>query len=260
MTNYMIYKFNDFLIESNYINHISEKEFFDHLKNEFVLYPNADKIFRKVNTYNENIYKKRITNEYSDFNIVDPKTINRHSPNSKYNYINLLVSNLLSWKKYPKRNSSLICGDFNRSSRHFGSDYSNLYLVIPKKNSKIGLNGYDFWSNFEFGCLNDISVHISRLIDGKYQTSWTEFKKNINKISSKNIQNIIKKYIVTFSYDSNLSNIDNINVFFNPYNFEIQLTKWNDSFKFTKTPQECWTSSESLLIKYNKAVELKLID
>jgi len=62
-----------------------------------------------------------VNNDYDNYCIVEPDSITRRSPYSATNMYNLLFSNLPSWNDLPKRDNSLICGDFvcvnNRSRK-----------------------------------------------------------------------------------------------------------------------------------------------
>jgi hypothetical protein len=80
--------------------------------------------------------------------IVDPSTSRkeRKSPWASSNHYNLLLSNLPSWKDYPKRNMSLICTTDIEEAMSRG----NPYLVLPFNGSKIGVCPVgDIWDSFE---------------------------------------------------------------------------------------------------------------
>ena len=68
-------------------------------------------------------------------NFVVQYNTDRFSPHAKNNFYNVFFSNADSWKKYPKRNRSLVC----TTSDTYAKDYGKLYYVIPLKNTKVGI-------------------------------------------------------------------------------------------------------------------------
>jgi len=263
----MIYNFNNFLYEqqqklnSEYVKEITGKEFFNYLNpvdgnSKYTLYPGTDRIFRQVNID---------YNTYGDYNIINPKLIKRRSPNANSNYTNIIISNLPSWKKYPKRNKSLICGDFNRTHGHFDLGEENLFLVIPQNNAKIGMCSQDFWTSFnDFYSLSSLGSVISSLLSSSFDDSWIKTRNRLNKISIKKLQEQFKFNYIKFNLDENKSVIENLDEMLNPENNKFKLTKWNNNFQFDYSfydgnMQEVWTDSTSLLIRYSVAKKLGLI-
>lgn len=73
------------------------------------------------------------------------------------NWHNLIVSNLDSWRDYPRRNKSMISSGWRRASGHGGSD---MYLVIPFDTTKIGIcRGGEFWEAFNVYKSNRIYIN-----------------------------------------------------------------------------------------------------
>jgi len=260
----MIYNFNNFLYEqqqklnSEYVKEITGKEFFNYLnpsdgRAKYTLYPGADKIFRQVNID---------FNNYGDYNIINPKLIKRRSPNNMNNYTNLLTSSLPSWKKYPKRNKSLICGNFKRTHGHFDLGEENLYLIIPQNNAKIGMCGDDFWNSFKkFDSLSYLSSIIKNAIGPTFDNSWIKTRNKLNSLSTQEFQ---KHIDFNFNLDDKKTIIENLDDLLNPKNNNFQLTKWNNNFQYDYSltnngGQEVWTESTSLLIRYSVAKKLGLI-
>jgi len=105
----------------------------------FLNYPEKNEktlIFRKESVIND------------DFVLVDPKSSSKEriAPFSTANYHNLVISNLESWKDWPRRNKSLICSGYDRARSHTGK---NLYVVIPFDNTVIATcRTRDFWDSF----------------------------------------------------------------------------------------------------------------
>jgi hypothetical protein len=243
-------------MKSDYVKHLTEDEINNYLSGpEYTLYPDADKIFRQVNT---------VFNDYADFNIIDPKTIIRRSPNTNKNYTNLLVSNLPSWEKYPKRINSLICGNFERTSGHFGLGTDDLYLVVPKNNSIIGVCDYDFWDSFtSFVSVEDLNSVFNNCND----RNWFTFKKCLNNMNNEYLQEKFDTFNISYKNKKNLSVIENIDNLLNPNNNHFDLSVWDRNFTFEKkwtdyseyAEQEVWIDSTSLLIRYDIALKMGLI-
>lgn len=73
----------------------------------------------------------------------------RISPYADTNYYNLLFSNLPSWKKYPKRNKSIVCSTDYDEARNRNNHFCP-YRVFPVDGSKIGVcNECDIWEGFK---------------------------------------------------------------------------------------------------------------
>ena len=249
----MITRLSDFILEqNNYISFISLEETLQMISNND-FYVNHDyPIFRKVNQGGTQFH-----NRYSDFNIVDPTKINRVSPNASFNYVNLLVSNLPSWKDYPKRNNSLICGNYERTWGHFGYSKKELFLVMPHKNSNIGIaESGDFWEQFVFGhynSLNDLNSYLNRMLHD--DSDWNTVKKLLKQIDI-NVDN----------FDENIPDfisVEKLDILLNPNKHRLKHLPYNEDFQHEINDDdntiEYWTDSESLMIRYDKAVELGLV-
>ncbi len=90
----------------------------------------------------------------SDFLLVHPKLSPspRIAPNSSNNFHNLIISNLDSWKGWPRRNKSLICASSGRALTHSASfaKVTADYVVIPFDTTKVATGDRsDFWECFK---------------------------------------------------------------------------------------------------------------
>lgn len=112
---------------------------------KFLSYPEIDEgnlIFRK-------------DEDRGDFALVNPKlsTSDRIAPYSATNFHNLLISNLDSWKVWPRRNKSLIFASAGRALSH-GAGFIKGgkavdYVVIPYDTTKVATGDRsDFWECF----------------------------------------------------------------------------------------------------------------
>ena len=85
-----------------------------------------------------------------DYYYINPKTSDdRISPWADYNFYNLLFSNLYSWKKYPKRNKSIICTtNYNEAKNRNNKPFP--YRIFPVDGSDIGVcPEWDIWDSFK---------------------------------------------------------------------------------------------------------------
>jgi len=85
---------------------------------------------------------------------VDPKSSPspRIAPNSSNNFHNLIISNLDSWRNWPRRNKSLICASSGRALTHSASfaKVPTDYVVIPFDTTKVATGDRsDFWECFK---------------------------------------------------------------------------------------------------------------
>jgi hypothetical protein len=189
------------------------------------------------------IFRKFKENIEGDTYLVHPKEspYQRISPYNIKNYHNLILSNLESWKDYPRRNKSLITAGINRSRNHTGSYFK---VVVPFDKTKIGMVKVpEFWDSFkEKNILLD--DYINNIIDDICYKNGLEYP------SDRNWEEL-KKFLL----DHNL--LDRFNKELKP----------NDKFvlgHFDKISQEvydfrvknyagaeAWMEDECLLLDYN---------
>ena len=144
-------------------------------------------------------YLYRGLNGSSTHLIVDPTKHVRVSSQSNLNYTTLMVDNLKSWNKYPKRSQSLICSTSSNYSSQFGG---YIYIVYPSDKCNLGIcNNPDIWSSFQktLGVHNgvpdlnkEIELMIRTVSNKTPDTSFTEFKKMISLVDDK-FNNMFKK-------------------------------------------------------------------
>ncbi|VVC05803.1 Uncharacterised protein [uncultured archaeon] len=154
------------------------------------------------NLHDKVIYKGMPSMDKNAF-FLDPSLYERHSVGTS-NYYTLLLSNLPNWKKYPRRNHSLICTtNYWQAIR-----YGKLFLVLPVNGAKIGIcPKFDifltqitencdivdlnkFWERFGLDQFN-YPIFLQEL-----QEKWEKITNNTTHTSaaSKQIQNIMKNY------------------------------------------------------------------
>lgn len=130
-----------------------------------------------------------------DFLFVDPKSSPepRVAPNTS-NFHNLLISNLDSWRGWPRRNRSLICASSGRALSHgvsWAKGNVTAYVVVPFDTTKIATGDRsDFWECFgkipkksrwkqEDSKRPSLPYYISELIrDLGYEATKSEFDPN----------------------------------------------------------------------------------
>jgi len=94
--------------------------------------------------------------------IIDTSGFNRESANT-FNYYTLWIDNHEQWKKFPKRNKSLIC----TTSEDSATGYGKLCVIIPSDDSHLGMCPMDdIWYSIETSGLqlNEIVEEIYHLI------------------------------------------------------------------------------------------------
>lgn len=135
-------RLNQYLNENRSVS-IGEKDAAEYIKEK------CRKAWDSTRIYRGN---ERLDDKYY---FIDPtKSYERISPFAEYNFYNLLLSNLPSWKKYPKRNKSVICTTSSENARHRGRDI--YYFVLPVDGANIGIcPDRDIWD-----CFNDSGVDL----------------------------------------------------------------------------------------------------
>jgi len=156
-----------------------------------------DYIRRRCGKYTKLFKNKKVPLIYrgirssnDDFLYIDPrKGLPRLSANT-YNYVTLMMDNLPSWKKYPKRSRSIICSSNVESAKSYGM--GTTYVVIPFDRVTIGVcPDKDIWLSFKKPLNTSVSMFngfLHKLIR-KYgndlsgsETSWKTFKNEMYNI------------------------------------------------------------------------------
>ena len=90
-------------------------------------------------------------------------THERTSPHAANNIYNLLLSNLPSWKAYPKRNMSLVGSSRERTASNYSS---SIFIVLPFDGAKIGVcPESDIWGSFkEFEPFDEVNYRLARIL------------------------------------------------------------------------------------------------
>jgi hypothetical protein len=148
-------RLNNFLLNESRSIKISENDCIEMIKKDYM-----DAIHSKNRIYRGN-------NEDAPFLYIKPSNYERESPYAVNNYYNLLLSNLPSWSKYPKRNKSVICTtEYDVADRYKNSDFP--YLVLPKDGAEIGVcPENDIWFSFRgsgIHVLNDLNDVLKNII------------------------------------------------------------------------------------------------
>lgn len=163
-------KFKQYLIEStsNRSREISIEQFKKLLDTKCKKSKNIKNIFRGVAGV-----------RYS-YGYVEPSKFVRKSANTD-NYYTLLLDNLSSWKKYPKRSKSIVCS----TNEDYADAYGWPYIVYPFDGSKIGVcSSIDIWESFSPLNLLDFNNSLKYLYQENIgevldQNKWNTFKKQL---------------------------------------------------------------------------------
>lgn len=213
-------------------------------------------------------------NLVADYYITDPSQYDaRISPYASTNSYNLLLSNLPSWSKYPKRNKSLVCTtDFKTACEGYGK--GSAYVVLPFDGSDIGVcPTSDIWDSFTkvigdyfLNHVNHIIFDLAEMVGfGGRIFSYGNLVAIFNKVdgihrddASQNIE-IFSKRVFDF--------LDNVGYFKNDKTPLIDcvnkaMSPENNGFKLVRagsntlsTNKEVWTDGPCVLVQnevYNK--------
>lgn len=212
------------------------------------------------------------------FGFVRPSQSERTSANT-INVYTLLMDNLSSWSKFPKRSKSLICS----TSRGRAADYGysgGIYTVVPKNGAKIGVcPKYDIWDSFNImsiegkpvtaNAFNFMVRDMMSLVnreEARYSSfdkswferaTWGKFKAELDKLDKDRrkvleyIENEDPEYggglVKFFGLDkTNKKFIDIIEGMIDPVKNEFELKTTGDPLPVNK---EVWTDADCVLIK-----------
>ncbi len=232
------------------------------------------------------IYRK--DEDRGDFLLVNPKLSSeeRIAPYAFKNYHNLLISNLESWKEWPRRNKSLICASSYRALSHgagFVKGPSANYVIIPFDNTMIATGDRsDFWNCFanlpkdEDFTEEDLDrpsiayymtslIHeLDRNVKPSLNTNWNELKSFLE--GSQASDYIINKYFTTdyeVLWDDNLNLLENLNILLNPTSNNFKLTDITGVMNLysqldinESEALESWFEDESIMIRLDKLTEI----
>lgn len=178
-----------------------------------------------------------------------------------FNYYNLLLDNLESWKNYPKRQKSIICTTNFSYSKTFGLES---FIVFPFNNINIGVcPENDIWHSFRstsliyFGDeLNEILNIILGSKSEKFDKDWKTFNKAIKdsekiiKDSDKTINNeyYSNRLIWKEIFIKKRKYLEVFNEFFNPNKNRFKLMNSNKLKLKGNLSSEIWFSGKAVLI------------
>lgn len=119
-----------------------------------------------------------IRNFTGEYGIVDPKSASERRSANTMNHTTLLVDNLPSWKRFPKRSQSIICSTNFANAQSYGP----IHLVYPTDQCDIGVvPSMDMWDGFQKRMRSDIPV-FNRLLNRVHDipdTTWAEMKSKL---------------------------------------------------------------------------------
>lgn len=223
--------------------------------------------------------------------IVDPKLAKRKSTSGEgMQWVTSYLSNALEWKKYPKRDRSLICSmDYNKAMQFIGTfDISGsgkrrgaVYEVIPVDGSRWGVCPNSDILRAEFGMpewkynLYLPLLHILKITTGKSIDTLPPYEKmrsflntpinphalleRVNEIiadSNPSIMGLdLTKEFLHYLWERNhgrdLTLAPTLKEFFDPDSHGFKLVDFNGLKSFDYN--EVWTDSKCLLVKVDKS-------
>jgi hypothetical protein len=232
------------------------------------------------------IYRK--DENRGDFLLVNPKisSQDRIAPYAFKNYHNLLISNLESWKDWPRRNKSLICASSYRALSHGGGFIKGPsvdYVIIPFDDTMLATGDRgDFWNCFsnlpkdeEFSeedldrpsiayYMISLVHELDRNVKPSLNTNWNELKSFLEE--SEASEHIISKYFTTdheVLWDDSLNLLENLNILLDPKNNNFKLTDivgvmnmYSQLDTNESEALESWFEDESIMIRLDKVTEI----
>jgi hypothetical protein len=232
------------------------------------------------------IYRK--DENRGDFLLVNPKisSQDRIAPYAFKNYHNLLISNLESWKDWPRRNKSLICASSYRALSHGGGFIKGPsvdYVIIPFDDTMVATGERsDFWNcfsnlpkdeDFMEEDLDRPSIayymtllvnELDRNVKPSLNTNWNELKSFLE--GSEASEHIISKYFTTdyeVLWDDSLNLLENLNILLNPKSNNFKLTDITGVMNLysqldtnESEARESWFEDESIMIRLDKITEI----
>lgn len=212
--------------------------------------------------------------EIKEISYMNPKLHNRNPLMNSDNFHDgvsskhciLLMDNLPSWNKFPKRNQSIIgCTDVDPRSI-FGH---HKFLIIPFDNAKFGVApSSDVWScsiiieNNKYYFNDDLSKSMSNsgISDDSYFKMIEDLQKRFENHNLENKNHL--EVLFNIAKNENYSNIEEfLNDIFNPSKFKgtdiddlegFQLLNYNSLLKIDSL-YEFWTDSECLIYYIGKS-------
>ena len=238
--------------------------------------------------YTEDCLIYRKDENRGDFLLVNPKisSQDRIAPYAFKNYHNLLISNLESWKDWPRRNKSLICASSYRALSHGGGFIKGPsvdYVIIPFDDTMVATGDRgDFWNcfsnlpkdeDFTEEDLDRPSIayymtllvnELDRNVKPSLNTNWNELKSFLE--GSEASEHIISKYFTTdyeVLWDDSLNLLENLNILLDPKNNNFKLTDivgvmnmYSQLDTNESEALESWFEDESIMIRLDKVTEI----
>lgn len=205
--------------------------------------------------------------------IVDPTVTSRISQNTS-NFYTLIMDNIPSMSKYPKRSNSLICTTNLQKAEDYQGAESNLFVVIPFNGEKIGCtNQQDIWDSplrlFDkaFGLMfaNSRWEHLRKDLKNNADfnmsdKSWESFERLASLLKTEAGDLHAKQLQISFGipnkdihyYRQNF--LEHLNEAYSPdkLGFELTTSKQHSWFM-----GEQWVGGRCLLIKHEEYLDMK---
>lgn len=226
-----------------------------------------EELLQKASSLTYNWYFKTFPDEpavyrgsrgQADSYLVNPAAVGRKSANTTNEYT-LLMSNHSTWKKFPRRDSSIIC----TTKKKTAGSYGRTYAVILPKPFKLGVcPADDLWESFDlssfgFSYLDRLTSVINRYITKNLGEKVT-YRKLVDAINSYQLDYTDPdaiQYIYKTAYHRSQSPVDAIMDILSPTNFTLA-TKPSDLQKLDFADREVWTSNTCLMIPIEKYAEV----
>jgi hypothetical protein len=195
------------------------------------------------------IYRGSSTYNTNDILLINPRTSERKSANTK-NYYTLIMSNSPKWSKYPPRDLSSICSIGIKYAKSYGMPL----VVLPENNARIGIcSDDDLWKSSYNGITlehfpDDLSNIFRYYLNEEFDSSIENLKqgcKLLDAVAEKD-KSVYKYIKSTLDIDYSGNMLKDLYDFLTPEHFEFSL----DSISALDEVDNCevWTDANCLVV------------
>ena len=190
----------------------------------------------------------------SDYALTDPTSGEPRVSRNIVNYFTLLIDNLPSWKKFPKRSRSVVCSTTMAGAYGYGSGTVKK-VVVPFDGVKIGLcSDSDYWDSFErigsvYNFVNTLHREFGLYGMEVNDKSWPDLKKALIKLSVGDVNEgpFYKFGDITKHWDCKGDFIKHLDDILNPYDNGFKLFKAGD--KLHSGNHEAWVGGKCVIVR-----------
>lgn len=181
------------------------------------------------------------------------------------NYYTLLIDNLPSWSKFPKRSQSIVCSTSKSKAADYGVT-SDPYIVFPKDGSKIGVCSKDdiffsfphLFKKFDIKSMSTFSDFMEALDKSLGRagsdSSWNLLKNMFKDLDSTDVRELdIDMFAMDKINQLKGNSLKKMNDLLDPKKNRFELKTIGDTIPHSR---EVWTDGESILLSQSAFEEM----